>query len=211
MQFNQQIKPIPDIPTLICQSCIENLQISAKFCRNVKMQNEKYQQLLKLHLQIEDPLESEIITVKTEPIDETLQFMDEFEIKEELIELESDEKSQIECKDDEIDFNSFISPKNFNFENFLEPATSISSKKSRKESFKTFSCTKCNKKGTELEVQEHMMEHATMRNQKKRIRKLKPSPKALKEKSEWTCSYCEKCFASKFDMLLHRKREHQKE
>jgi hypothetical protein len=45
---------------------------------------------------------------------------------------------------------------------------------------------------------------------KKKI--LKPTPKAvIGMETEWKCSYCENFFANKFDMLLHRKRIHQKE
>lgn len=42
--------------------------------------------------------------------------------------------------------------------------------------------------------------------------KLKPTPDAVWGKeTEWKCSYCENYFACKFDMLLHRRRMHQKE
>lgn len=93
------------------------------------------------------------------------------------------------------------------------PTATIVSRKSRKDPYQLFICPKCGIKiCSELERQEHMMTvHDPKKKKNQKKAKLKPSPAAIDGKNEWMCTYCSKCFASKFDMLLHRKREHQRE
>ena len=91
------------------------------------------------------------------------------------------------------------------------PTATVISRKSRKDPYQSITCSKCGIKiCSELEHQEHVMTVHDP-NKKKNYKKLKPWPPAIDGKNEWMCTYCSKCFASKFDMLLHRKREHQKE
>lgn len=94
------------------------------------------------------------------------------------------------------------------------PSLTIS-KKSRKETYQVSICPQCGiKLCSELERQEHLMTAHDPTKKKKKIpqkRYLKPSPPAVEYQTEWMCPYCSKYFESKFDMLMHRRREHQRE
>lgn len=99
------------------------------------------------------------------------------------------------------------------------PPSNPSAKKSRKESRTIIKCDICDLKlVSELERQEHIITvhdpvlNERKRKERKRAKKyLKPSPDPVKGPTDWMCSYCLNYFADKFDMLMHRKREHGKE
>lgn len=163
-------------------------------------------------------LHNDLASIKDEPPDESL--MAELTQNDESVQLEVKSEAYAEINEvldefSESDDNFLYpvpSPKPIFYEKPPQAATVVS-KKSRKDPYQLFVCPTCGiQVCSELERQEHFMTvHEPRKKKRKKRAKLKPSPAAIDGKNEWMCTYCSKCFETKFDMLLHRKREHQKE